>query len=241
MSSPTRTTVGSRLAGRSMATLALAMAGGAIVVACSDAEGPPSSGTWVQVPDAGDRLPGVDASARPFPQLCEDLAYGGEVVTLIERVGRPADATGGAILPGTYDLTEQVAYVGTGAFCSDGGAESQEPDGELDPDAEPPAPLPPGPPECAKLRLTDRLARVTLIVTEHTWQRIEVRGRGSAEAAEWEPAEPSAAWQEVQGASLKLHSLCPRAGSVTTVGFSASGAALVLGDGEREEYFVRRP
>lgn len=156
------------------------------------------------------------------PSLCKDVTLGGEPVVERERVGQAPEPLGGEVLPGTYDLAELTSYIPSNPDCTAPGEpppEGGEPDGD-----------------CPNLRRTDRVAQVTLVVTEYAIQRIEATGTGAVGAPT-----TSAVVYETDDKFLATTALCPEGGAKDRTAYSASGAALTLVVDGREELFVRRP
>jgi len=197
----------------------------AFAAACGDERPPASDGTTSPVDrsDGGSAPATADADASiSNPSLCEDLMLGGEAVVERERVGEAPPPTGGEVLEGTYDLTELTSYIPSNPDCT----EPTEPPGEGgEPDG-----------DCPRLRRTDRVAQVTLVVTKYAIQRIEATGVGAVGAPT-----ASAAVYEIDDTFLATTALCPEGGAKQRTAYSASGGALTLFVNGKEELFVRRP
>ena len=186
------------------------------VAACSGTEHPPtgdpgSSGGPGPYTPAGEAGTGADASPRT--DLCEDLAPGGELLPSMTLPGEPPPPLGGALSPGTYDLTSLYLYGG-----SNGDTE--------DPDAS----LPPRPPS--------ESAQATLVVTADT---IEIaRGAGAADDGGFADATISYGWIRVDGTDLVVDELCPTR-QTSRIPYSAVGDAIALytATNRREVYSLR--
>ncbi len=194
-------------------------------VGCGDDDRPPVGDSTSSGPhsesDGGTVATEPDGSISN-PALCTGLTLGGDAVAERERVGTLPEPVGGELLEGTYDLTELTSYIPSNPDCTTPGTPPDE-GGEPDDD-------------CPRLRRTDRVAQVTLVVTPYAIQRIEATGVETVGA----PTMRAVVYKK-DGSSLSTTALCPEGGTKGTTPYSASGAALTLFVDGKEEQFVRRP
>lgn len=193
-----------------------------LLAACKEEEGgasattsPPPSG----LVDAGAGPAEPDASIGN-PTFCAGLEASGDPIDEVERRGSPDVTIGGTLVPGVYDLVQATTYVERVSDCVPG------------PDV-----------ECPKLRVTGRATRASLLVETFSMRRVASAGTqdGDGGLAFAPPAFRAFVHAPHGALELATTELCPAPDTRATLGYSASGASLVLVAGAREEIYVRRP